>query len=121
MDRPPLQYDASTDSKVRALVGKSVLVLWRDLGGKDTFLPGRVTAYDPASGKHTVEYPDGTVKLYAMSRKTFRITDEGFTYKPPYYISEDVGEVTARPAANAATAAAAAAADTGGGSAEPTA
>jgi hypothetical protein len=118
MDRPPLQYDASTDSKVRALVGKSVLILWRDFGGTDTFLPGRVTAYDSISGKHAVEYPDGSVRLYGMSRVTFRITDEGFTYKPPYsYGKEDVGEVIVRPANAARAAAAANDAGAGGGTA----
>ncbi len=100
MDRPPLLYDASTASKLQALVGRTVLVLWPNLGGKDTFVEAQVTAHDTTTGKHAVEYADGGVILYAMSRKTFRIKEEGFTYKPWHCtVPDDAGEVviSARP------------------------
>jgi hypothetical protein len=140
VDRPThLQYDPFNATKVRGLVGKSVMVLWRDQSGKDTFYQGRVTKYDSVSDKHTVEYTDGDVKSYDMSRKTFRILDEGFTYKPTGMAADagdDAGEVgtatagfsqggapAAAPAPSAAVAAGAAvgagAAPAGAGAAPP--
>jgi len=47
-------------------VGRRLRIQWK--GG--TFYTGRVTAYDAATGKHTVTYDDGDVRHYKLSKKT---------------------------------------------------
>jgi len=48
------------------LVGRRLRVQW----AKGKFYPGKVTSYNPSTGKHSVEYDDGDVREYRLHKKT---------------------------------------------------
>ena len=48
------------------LVGRRLRVKW----AKGKFYAGKITNYNKETGKHTVEYDDGDVKEYVLSKKT---------------------------------------------------
>lgn len=77
-----LLYVKSNATKCRLMVGRTVMVLWTNQQGKDTFYQGKITKYDIVTDRHTVIYSDNDVKHYDLSRITFRILGEGHTYKP---------------------------------------
>jgi hypothetical protein len=56
----------------QSLVGRRLRVLW----GKGKYYTGVVTAFDATMGKHTVQYTDGDVRTYRLSKKTVRWLDD---------------------------------------------
>lgn len=56
----------------QALVGRRLRVLW----GKGKYYAGVVTGFDAALGKHTVQYTDGDIRTYRLSKKTVQWLDD---------------------------------------------
>jgi hypothetical protein len=55
-----------------SVVGRRVKVRW----AKGKFYSGKITSYDPSTGKHRIEYDDGDVKDYVLGSKTIEWIDE---------------------------------------------
>lgn len=61
-----LQTTMARQEAALAMVGRRLRVQW----SKGKLYAGVVAAYDPATKKHTVQYDDGDVREYKLSRKT---------------------------------------------------
>ncbi|KAG2498072.1 hypothetical protein HYH03_003832 [Edaphochlamys debaryana] len=70
----------------QALVGRELRVLWPD---EEAWFCGRVTRYDEASGRHTVEYDDGDMEHLHLAAEEVRLqllpgeADAGLAPQPP--------------------------------------
>jgi hypothetical protein len=64
-----LQTTMARQEAARAMVGRRLRVRFSKKG-KGKFYAGVVAAYDPTTKKHTVQYDDGDVREYKLSRKT---------------------------------------------------
>lgn len=63
---------AADQQRPEDLVGKRLRVRW----AKGKFYPGKVAAYDEATGKHSVKYDDGDVRQYTLLKKTIKWEDD---------------------------------------------
>jgi hypothetical protein len=61
-----LQTTMARQEAARAVVGRRLRVQW----GKGKLYAGVVAAYDPITKKHLVQYDDGDVREYNLSKKT---------------------------------------------------
>ena len=65
-----LEVDAAAVIAPLALIGRSIRVYWPD---DDAWYLGVATKYDPATGKHAVDYVDGTKEQITMALDRIRL------------------------------------------------
>lgn len=69
--RDLLEQVKESKQKAESVVGRRLTVLW----GKGKYYAGVVLSFDQATGKHTVQYDDGDIRSYNLSKKTIQWLD----------------------------------------------